>query len=60
MGRPGAAALTACCALLGAVSCGTPQPVGLAPEQLTVQVLSTRPHDPSSFTEGLEIDNGQL
>ena len=60
MGRRGTAVLAVCCALAVAVACGGPQPVGPAPDQLTVQVLSTRPHDPTSFTEGLEIDGGQL
>ncbi len=63
MGRTGISALAVCCVLAGAVSCGqatAPPPSGAAPEQLKVQVLSTHPHDPTSFTEGLEIDGGQL
>jgi len=60
MARTIVTALAVCCVLAGASACGSARPVAPAPEQLTVQVLSTRPHDPSSFTEGLEIDNGQL
>ena len=31
-----------------------------SPEQLTVQVLSTLPHDPAAFTEGLEFAGDTL
>jgi glutamine cyclotransferase len=30
------------------------------PEQLAVEVVSTLPHDPAAFTEGLEFDGGTL
>ncbi|MGH8920300.1 MAG: glutaminyl-peptide cyclotransferase, partial [Actinomycetes bacterium] len=40
-------------ALLG--GCAGTQAEPAAPEQLTVQVLQTLPHDPSAFTEGLEF-----
>ncbi len=60
MSRPGAAVLALCCAAIGAASCGVPQPTGPAPEQFTVQVLSTRPHDTTAFTEGFEIAGDQL
>jgi glutaminyl-peptide cyclotransferase len=38
--------------------CGSPQPPRAQP--LRVQVLATTPHDPTMFTQGLEIDNGLL
>jgi glutamine cyclotransferase len=31
-----------------------------APERLKVKVLSTRPHDPEAFTQGLVLDGGTL
>ena len=31
-----------------------------APERLKVKVLSTRPHDPGAYTQGLLLDNGSL
>jgi glutamine cyclotransferase len=31
-----------------------------APERLKVKVLSTRPHDPGAFTQGLLLDKGSL
>ncbi|MGZ4532969.1 MAG: glutaminyl-peptide cyclotransferase [Mycobacteriaceae bacterium] len=59
MGRPGVVALAAI--LLTVTACASPAaPTGPAPEQLVVQVVSTRPHDPKAFTEGFEIDHGQL
>jgi glutamine cyclotransferase len=63
MRRTGISVLALCCVLIGAVSCGKaadPPRSGAAPEQLRVQVLSTRLHDPTSFTEGLELDGRQL
>jgi len=62
MGRGFAATLVLCCVVTAAASCGRaadPSPSGAATEQLKVQVLSTRLHDPTSFTEGLELDGGQ-
>lgn len=58
--RRGVAGLTTGVVLLAA-ACSTPsQPSGPPPEQLIVQVLGSRAHDRAAFTEGLEIDGGQL
>lgn len=37
-----------------------PPQVGDAPEQLAVKVVSTRPHDPAAFTQGLLLQEGDL
>ncbi|WP_206518085.1 glutaminyl-peptide cyclotransferase [Rhodococcus sp. X156] len=56
-----------CCLLLTVAGCAGSAPdqlaaggAGPAPEQLRVEVLSTRAHDPSAFTQGLEVAGGQL
>lgn len=42
--------------------CGAPaaQPATPAVEQLAVEVLDTRPHDPASFTQGFEVEGDVL
>lgn len=37
-----------------------PAPPPEAPERLTVEVLETRPHDPTAFTQGFELVDGVL
>jgi len=62
MGR--AAALGGVLALVGACSAPTPPPLqpstATSVQRLVVQVVNTRPHDTSAFTQGLEVVDGQL
>ncbi|WP_307781141.1 glutaminyl-peptide cyclotransferase [Rhabdothermincola sediminis] len=61
-----AAVVVGACALLAA-SCGSPSPSSSPgrstapdgpPEQLTVRVQQSYPHDPRAFTQGLELADG--
>lgn len=42
-------------ACLGMASCGKS-----APEPLTYQIISTRPHDPEAYTQGFQLIDGRL
>lgn len=44
----------------GRIDAESPDPSTVVPTYLTYQVISTRPHDDQAFTQGLELDNGQL
>lgn len=57
MRTPIIATLLAAAALGGCAGAPAPDP---GPDQLTVQVVSTLPHDPAAFTEGLEFAGGAL
>ncbi|MBF0663168.1 glutaminyl-peptide cyclotransferase [Rhodococcus sp. (in: high G+C Gram-positive bacteria)] len=51
--------LTAWAAVAGCADRQVAEP-GEPPEQLRVEVLATHPHDPGAFTQGLEVDGGEL
>jgi glutamine cyclotransferase len=46
--------------LVGACSTAAPPSGGPSTGQLKVQVLSSTPHDPAAFTQGLELSDGVL
>src|SRR4051812_48289197 len=43
-----------------AAPAAAPAPDARPPERLKVKVLSVRPHDPQSFTQGLVLDHGTI
>ncbi|APT84295.1 glutamine cyclotransferase [Corynebacterium aquilae DSM 44791] len=58
-------AVVACCAVVGLVASGCTQTAegpdpNLVPERLTTTVVKTHPFDPTSFTQGLELDGDRL
>ena len=53
-------ALLAVAIALFLAACATQPPVPAAPTKLRADVLETIPHDPTAFTEGLEIEDGIL
>ena len=46
---------TLAAALVGLTSCQKSQP-----DKLSYQIISTRPHDPSAYTQGLQLTGGRL
>ena len=62
--RPAAAALVLAAVVAAAApaacAAGPDEPAADAVEELTVEVLATRPHDPEAFTQGLAWSDGAL
>src|SRR5690606_28980080 len=57
--RPLAAVTVLFAVLAGCGHDATGEP-GSRAQKLRVEVVATHPHDPSAFTQGLEIDDGEL